>query len=115
MKKFFTLFLAFVASLQLFAYDTKIDGIYYNIYNGDNPYAEVTYLNYGSSNSTAYQGDVVIPSSIVYNGTTYSVTSIGDGAFACCSSLTSITLPNSVTSMGGGGFDGCSSLTSVTS
>ena len=137
MKKFFTLFLALVASLQLFAYDTQIDGIYYNIYNGDNPYAEVTYLNYGSSNSTAYQGDVVIPSSIVYNGTTYPVTSISDRAFYCCSSLTSViipvgvaairydtfsecysltsvTIPNSVTSIGSEAFRNCSSLNSVT-
>ena len=137
MKKFFTLFLALVASLQLFAYDTQIDGIYYNIYNGDNPYAEVTYLNYGSSNSTAYQGDVVIPSSIVYNGTTYPVTSISDRAFYCCSSLTSViipvgvaairydtfsecysltsvTIPNSVISIGDYAFNNCSSLTAVT-
>ena len=44
----------------------------------------------------------------------YSVTSIGDYAFAECSSLTSITIPNSVTSIGEYAFDGCSSLTSIT-
>ena len=43
-----------------------------------------------------------------------SVTSIGDGAFAGCSSLTSITIPESVTSIGGFAFNGCSSLTSIT-
>ena len=43
-----------------------------------------------------------------------SVTNIGRGAFASCSSLTSITIPNSVTSIGDNAFDGCSSLTSIT-
>ena len=43
-----------------------------------------------------------------------SVTSIGHQAFADCSSLTSITIPNSVTSIGGSAFWGCSALTSIT-
>ena len=42
-----------------------------------------------------------------------SVTSIGDGAFGCCSSLRSLFIPNSVTSIGDGAFDGCSSLRSL--
>ena len=43
-----------------------------------------------------------------------SVTSIGDYAFADCSSLTNVTIPDSVTSIGKSAFNGCSSLTSVT-
>ena len=43
-----------------------------------------------------------------------SVTMIGDGAFACCENLTSVTIPNSVTSIGMLAFFGCTSLISVT-
>ena len=43
-----------------------------------------------------------------------SVTSIGDGAFSYCGSLTSITIPDSVTSIGSSAFCWCSRLTSVT-
>ena len=41
------------------------------------------------------------------------VKSIGERAFAYCSSITSITIPNSVTSIGGSAFYGCSNLTSI--
>jgi hypothetical protein len=51
-------------------------------------------------------------------GSTYnipnSVTTIGNGAFEDCSSLTSITIPNSVTTIGDAAFGGCRSLTSIT-
>ena len=41
------------------------------------------------------------------------MTDIGDGVFANCDSLTSVTIPGSVTDMGGA-FMYCHSLTSVT-
>ena len=65
-------------------------------------------------NSSAISGSVVIPSTVTYDGTTYSVTSIGYWAFFGCSGLTSVSIPNSVTSIGESAFSYCSGLTSVT-
>ena len=113
MRKLFSLFLALVATTSLWAHDFEVDGIYYNYLDGNN--VEVTYRgdNYHSY-LNEYAGEVVIPSTVTYNGTTYGVKSIGDEAFWCCSSLTSITIPNSVMSIGSCAFRDCSSLTSVT-
>ena len=98
--------------LPSLAHDFEVDGIFYNKLNSSK--VAVTYKgNSYSSYSKEYIGDVVIPSSVNYNGTTYSVTSIGDEAFRSCYSLTSIEIPNSVTSIGHYAFEDCKSLTGI--
>ncbi len=42
-----------------------------------------------------------------------SVTAIGEGAFAQCTGLSSITIPYGITTIGGGAFAGCTGLTSI--
>ncbi len=110
--KLFTLLLAVAASVgTMFADGTKIGDLYYNL--KEDKTAEVTYeLGWDENN---YKGLTTanIPASVTYSGTTYSVTSIGGGAFAWCSSLTSIEIPNSVTSIGESAFYRCRSLTKV--
>ena len=102
-------------SLQAMAYDFPYTHqgktLYYNRTSG-NTVAVTYYASYSSDNDVS--GDVVIPSTVIYNGTTYSVTSIGNSAFSGCSGLTSVTIPTGVSSIGGRAFSGCSSLTSVT-
>ena len=58
--------------------------------------------------------EVVIPESITYNGTSYSVSSIGDYAFYNCTGLTSITITSSVISIGDYAFYNCKGLTNIT-
>lgn len=65
-------------------------------------------------NGSDYSGNIVIPDIVVSDIVSYRVTSIGDAAFACCTSLISIIIPDSVTSIGDDAFYECSSLTSIT-
>ena len=98
-------------SLQAMAYDFPYTHqgktLYYYIISDST--VEVTYYD----NSNYVSGDVVIPSTVTYNGTTYSVTSIREGAFLSCSGLTLVTIPNSVTSISNGAFIECSGLISI--
>ena len=113
----FVLFSIF--SLNINAHDFEAvnsDGktIYYNITSSEDLTVSVSYR--GSSYISyinEYGGDISIPSSVLYNGETYSVTSIGDLAFFYCRNLTSITIPNSVTSIGDDAFSSCDGLTSI--
>ena len=96
------------------AHDFEVDGIYYNILSEEEKTVEVTCRgSYYNDYSNEYNGDVTIPEKVTYNSTSYSVTTIGSGAFARCSSLTSIEIPNSVTAIGDDAFNYCNSLTSI--
>ncbi len=88
------------------AHDFEVDGIYYNI-TSDNE-VEVT-----NRSDVKYSGDVVIPSTVTYQGTTYSVTTIGYGAFKYCDGLTGVNIGNSVTSIKMAAFYSCTGLTSI--
>ena len=112
MKKILSLILALVATTCLWAYDFQSGNLYYNITSDTT--VEVTYQYQWSSDNYAGLTTATIPETVTHNSTTYSVTSIGNGAFFFCSSLTSITISNSVTSIGEQAFNWCESLTSVT-
>ena len=89
------------------AHDFEVNGIYYNIHS-DGTSVSVTYKGSSySSYANEYSGAVTIPATVTYSGKTYSVTSIGSSAFAGCSGLTSVEIPNSVTSIGNSAFYGC--------
>ena len=115
-QSFITILLTVLISTTVaksFAYDIEVansDGvtIYYKWANNNTELAVSCHGSY-----YYYSGNIVIPSSVVYNGNTYSVTSIGNSAFYECYGLTSVTIPNSVTYIGRDAFYGCDELTDV--
>ena len=102
-----TTFLIFMALLLVHptAKAVVIDGINYELIS-EAKGAEVI------SSSEVYAGDVLIPSSVTYEGVEYRVTSIGERAFYR-SCVTSVTIPSTVTSMKEMAFRECNRLTSV--
>ncbi len=86
----------------------EVDGLFYKILSEEDRTVEVGGYQSVSAN-------LEIPEKIVvFDSETYTVTTIGNGAFDGCSGLTSVTIPTSVTSIGNSAFYGCRGLTSVT-
>lgn len=107
-----------IVGTSSFAHDIEVDNgdgvtIYYNWTNNKTE-LKVTYRGNSSyAFENEYVDNVVIPNSVEYDGSTYSVTSIGYKAFCYCGNLTSVTIPSSVTSIEGNAFANCVSLTSI--
>ena len=110
--RFISVILMGLISFQIYAYDFISDEIYYNILSETDRTIQVT-TNDWDGNHPAYSGSIVIPSKVIYQSKTYTVTGIGESAFHRCEGLTSITLPNSITTIGDWAFSLCESLTSL--
>lgn len=63
-------------------------------------------------NGNKYNGAITIPSSVVYNGASYTVTSLRSEVFYN-QNITSISIPNTVTKIGNWAFNWCRSLSSI--
>ncbi len=129
LRKLILFAVSMVFSVTASAYDFEVDGFYYDVVSLGDLTCQVV------KGDKDYQGDIVIPSTVVYNSRQFTVTSIGtvfEGnksitsiklpkgltyielyALKGCSSLTSVVFPESLTEIGVGAFSGCSGLTSV--
>lgn len=90
-KKLFCLFMTALLSVigtSAYAQNVVIDGLYYTL-NSEKRTAEVAVQS-----KTDVVGDIVINSTVTWEGTDYTVESTADDAFKECKQLTSIVLPN---------------------
>lgn len=97
--------IALMATMSAMAYDFEQDGIYYSVIGpsqvsvdmGDQePYA------YGNT----YSGNVVIPSTVVHDNVSYTVTAVAEAFFGCVD-LHSVTIPATITELYWDGFTEC--------
>ncbi len=102
------LLLPLLASAQI---TVKIGDLVYNIYTQTRT-AEVSHGDFYEDPNNYYYGNIVIPTSITYQGVNYPVTRIGTEAFFC-SAIHTLTVPNSVTSIGEKAFFFSGNLESV--
>lgn len=103
-----------LSAVTAFAEDTlsfTIDDIQYTIDKNDSTAVSVTgTTGYGDINN---KKDLVLPETVEYNGVTYTVTSIGNGAFARKDGLNSIVIPNTVVLIAESAFASNWGLTSI--
>ena len=103
------------------AYDFKQNGICYRLTSVPLRTVSVT------SNNAYYEGDIVIPATVVYSDVEFSVTAIDDNAFGNWSAygldgsaqgenlakLTSVKFPSTLKRIGRSAFQGCDGLTNI--
>lgn len=128
MKKFLLSLLVMLATVATAsAYDFMVGGLAYNI-NSDGTTVRVTYeqritslgwdeetqMELYTPSYTNLSGAVTIPSTVTYNGTTYSVVDIEQEAFWACVNVTSISIPATVTSIERNPWNYCDALNQLT-
>lgn len=84
-------------SINTFAYDFEVDGIYYTIISLDDLTCGV------ASGDNEYSGDIVIPSSVKYSNMDFTVTRIEYQAFKN-SNVTSVEIPSTISYIGNEAF-----------
>lgn len=109
-------------ALPAWAFDFEVRqpagySLYFNILDDEENAVEITApapsANYSWQGHRAPSGIVEIPALVEHGGTTYTVVSIGERAFAGCADITGVTLPTTVTEIGGYAFYQCSGIRGV--
>ena len=107
-----------VANFYYTATCTTGQTLYYRIIDAEKHWISIAAPNGDDANGwngfTKPEGAITLPETIIFNGTSYTVTAIDDYAFCNCEKLTGLlAIPKSVTSIGNHAFDGCSGFTGI--
>lgn len=81
-------------------FDFEVDGVYYKVTDDNENVVEVVH------GEETYQGVVVVPNTVTYDGVAYNVTGIGYEAFANAE-ITHLVLPVTITSIDNTAFTNC--------
>ena len=116
--------LLFLATLLISLCATAADGDVFTAQTAEG--IEVSYVVVSQSDFTVKVGDgtnaavetstagsLTIPASVEYAEEIYNVVSISANAFAACTAITEVTIPETVKSLGANVFNGCNALESV--
>ena len=106
-KVIFVCYIVIFVCPNIFAYDFKVDGIYYNVIEDG---VEVTN---DAINHIDYSGDIEIPSTVYWEGKSYPVIQIGKFSFNMCKDLVSIILNEGIIKINEYAFHECTGLTEL--
>ena len=98
---------------DFWAISPSYDTLYYRIMDSNNVMVIHPRADREWRGVTWPVGELIIPEMVEHNGTTYTVSSIGDMGFAYDTAITSLSLPHTLTSVGSGAFAFCKQLDSV--
>ena len=99
-----TMIALLLCSITMSAQTFQVDGLRYTVLSSTDMTVSV------QQGSATPSGELIIPTTVTYEGTTYDVISIGSSAFSGCTNLVSVTIPDSVTHIGVNAFEGCTGL-----
>ena len=94
-----------ILSLEGTTFFDEASGLYYTVTHG--------YTVEVATGPYYYQGDVVIPETVLYMGFRFRVIGLGDASFKMSSQVTSIHIPETVTYIGDDAFYSCWALDSI--
>ena len=120
MKRLLSLFVcAIFGALQVYAYHFSAVSpsghtLYYNIISSEDKTVSVTSENEGNDKyEEAPEGDIIIPSTVIYEREEYKVIKIESSIFWNCNKITSVVVEEGVQSIDWQVFQGCTKLQTV--